>query len=227
MITSVIFDLDDTLYDEIDYCKSGFAAVADRLTALPGAPGPQHVFELLWKHFCAGNRDTTFNATLDELGIAYDAELIRTLVQVYRNHKPNITLPQESKKVLLVLQGNYALGLLTDGFLPAQQLKVEALGLHKLFQCITYTEQLGRQYWKPSPVGFEKMLQTLSAKPENAAYVADNEQKDFIAPNRMGMTTIQVIRQARLHTEQSDEPDAAAKHTIRRIGQLPALLKTL
>ena len=182
---------------------------------------------MLWKYFCAGNRDTTFNSALDELGMAYDTELIRSLVQLYRNHKPNITLPQESREVLSALQGNYALGLLTDGFLPAQQLKVEALGLDKLLPCIIYTEQLGRQYWKPSPVGFEKMLQTLSAKPENAAYVADNEQKDFIAPNRIGLTTIQVIRPARLHTEQSDEPDAAAKHTIRRIGQLPALLKTL
>jgi FMN phosphatase YigB (HAD superfamily) len=27
MITMVIFDLDDTLYDEIKYCKSGFKAV--------------------------------------------------------------------------------------------------------------------------------------------------------------------------------------------------------
>jgi FMN phosphatase YigB (HAD superfamily) len=33
MITTVIFDLDDTLYDEIDYCKSGFMAVAEFLTS--------------------------------------------------------------------------------------------------------------------------------------------------------------------------------------------------
>jgi len=31
MITTVIFDLDDTLYDEIDYCRSGFASVAEFL----------------------------------------------------------------------------------------------------------------------------------------------------------------------------------------------------
>ena len=31
MIKAVVFDLDDTLYDEIDYCRSGFAAVADSL----------------------------------------------------------------------------------------------------------------------------------------------------------------------------------------------------
>jgi len=29
MITTIVFDLDDTLYDEIDYCKSGFASVAE------------------------------------------------------------------------------------------------------------------------------------------------------------------------------------------------------
>jgi len=31
MITTVVFDLDDTLYDEIEYCKSGFAVVAEFL----------------------------------------------------------------------------------------------------------------------------------------------------------------------------------------------------
>jgi FMN phosphatase YigB (HAD superfamily) len=29
MITTVVFDLDDTLYDEIEYCRSGFTSVAE------------------------------------------------------------------------------------------------------------------------------------------------------------------------------------------------------
>ena len=169
MITTIIFDLDDTLYDEIDYCRSAFGAVADFLADRPGYPTAGQIFETLWKQFTSGNHKTTFNAALEQLGIRYDTALIDRLIEVYRNHAPNIKLPKESEDVLRKLSRRYTLALLTDGFLPAQQLKVQTLGIEKYFKCIIYTEQLGREFWKPSPLGFEKLLQTLNAKPQNTA----------------------------------------------------------
>ena len=62
-----------------------------------------------------------------------------------------------------------------------------ALGIEKYFKFIVYTEQLGREGWKPSPAGLEKIMQTLKGKPENMAYIADNEKKNFIAPNKLGV----------------------------------------
>jgi putative hydrolase of the HAD superfamily len=227
MITTVIFDLDDTLYDEVEYCRSGFACVAEFLAELPEAPTAERIFDCLWKQFTAGNHTRTFNAALEELGIACDDKLIDSAVKTYRNHIPKITLPQESRDVLCRLSDKYTLALLTDGFLPAQQLKVQALGIEKYFECLIYTEELGREYWKPSPVGFEKLMATLDVKPQDAVYVADNEKKDFIAPNKLGFLTIQVIRSARIHTESSQESGAAARYVIRKISQLPELLEKL
>ncbi len=227
MITSVVFDLDDTLYDEIEYCKSGFAAVADFLANQPKAPNAKRISTTLWGQFTAGNRKKTFNAALDELDMNFDDNLIDKLIEIYRNHNPKITLPQDSRDILYELKTKYTLALLTDGFLPAQQLKVKALGIEKYFQCIVYTEQLGRDCWKPSPAGFEKIMQTLQVKAENTVYIADNEQKDFIAPNKLGFSTIQIIRPARIHTCPGAEPNAAAQHTIRQISQLSTLLDKL
>ncbi len=48
MINTVIFDLDDTLYDEIDYCKSGFAAVADFLHNANPFVSKQSFFDEIW-----------------------------------------------------------------------------------------------------------------------------------------------------------------------------------
>jgi len=227
MITTVAFDLDDTLYDEIEYCKSGFGAVAEFLISLPDMLSAGRIFDAFWKEFIAGNRTKTFNASLDRLGISYDDKLIEKLVEVYRSHRPKIKLPQDSQDALNQLSGKYTLALLTDGFLPAQRLKVQVLGLEKYFKCIIYTEQLGRQFWKPSPAGFEKLMETLNTKPENMAYVADNQMKDFIAPNKLGSSTIQIIRPARIHTESSAEPGAAAQYVIRNLADLPALLDKL
>lgn len=225
MITTVVFDLDDTLYDEVEYCRSGFEAVAEFLATLPDVPPAVRIFGAFWKQFTAGNRTKTFNAALGELGIRYNDELIQQLIYAYRNHVPKITLPQDSRDILSQLSRKYTLALLTDGFLPAQQLKVQTLGIEKYFKCIIYTEQLGREFWKPSPAGFEKLMETLDTKPKNIAYIADNEKKDFIAPNKLGFLTIQVIRPARLHSESSQEPGAAAQYTIRQISQLSALLE--
>ena len=234
MITTVVFDLDDTLYDEVDYCRSGFTSVSEFLANSSGAPIAvrkdsigERIFDCFWKQFTAGNRTKTFNTALEELGIDYDEKLIRELVKVYRNHIPKITLPADSRDVLGRLSGKYTLALLTDGFLPAQQLKVQALGLEKYFKCIIYTEQLGRNCWKPSPAGFEKLMQTLNARPETISFVADNEKKDFIAPNKLGFLTIQIIRPARIHTESSAESGAAARYIIHEISQLPSLLDKL
>jgi len=234
MITTVVFDLDDTLYDEIEYCKSGFAAVAEFLanpaTASASAETSaetRRISAALWEQFTAGNRTKTFNAALDELYMDYDDKLTGELIEVYRNHNPKITLPQDSRDVLCELSTKYTLALLTDGFLPGQKLKVRALGIEKYFKLIVYTEQLGREFWKPSPAGFEKIMQTLRTKPENTAYIADNEKKDFIAPNKLGFLTIQIKRPARIHRTVSVEPEAAAQHTIGEISQLSGLLEKL
>jgi len=194
---------------------------------LPEAPTVEHIFGAFWGQFTAGNRTKTFNAALDELGINYDDKLIDELIKVYRGHVPKITLPAESKEVLRQLSEKFTLALLTDGFLPAQQLKVEALGIEEYFKCVIYTEQLGRQCWKPSPAGFERIMQDLNAKPENIVYVADNEKKDFIAPNKLGILTIQLIRPARIHTESARQSGATAQYIIHKISDLPTLLEKL
>ncbi len=236
MITTVVFDLDDTLYDEIEYCKSGFAAVAEFLAnqsesasanSITVQTDMKRIYEVLWEQFCTGNHTKTFNAALDELETSYDDELILELIEVYRRHKPKITLPSDSRDTLCELSTKYTLALLTDGFLPGQQFKVQALGIEKYFKSIVYTEQLGREFWKPSPVGFEKILHSLEARPESTVYIADNEKKDFIAPNKLGFLTIQILRPARLHTSVCEEPEGRAQHIIRQISQLSGLLEAL
>jgi putative hydrolase of the HAD superfamily len=224
MITTVVFYLDDTLYDEVEYCKSGFSAVAGFLSDLPQMLPADYTFNILMEQFKCGNRTKTFNAALEQLNIIYNDELIGRMVKVYREHKPKITLPQDSREVLALLQKKYNLALLTDGFLPGQELKVKALDIENYFKCIIYTEKLGREFWKPSPAGFKKITETLKVKPQTAIYVADNEAKDFIAPNKLGWITIRLIRPARAHTSNSTDPGAAAKHVIREIRQLPDLI---
>lgn len=224
MLTTVVFDLDDTLYDEIDFCRSGFHAAAEHIAALSDTLTPETAFDVIWKCFIRGDCGSTFNAALAEMGIPVEPPLIHRLVQLYRTHTPTLTLPADSREVLDELKDSYTLGLLTDGYLPTQRLKVQALGIERYFKGILYTEELGREHWKPSPLGFERLLERLEARPEQAVYVADNQSKDFIAPNRLGMLTVQVSRPGGLYHQPSPLPDAPAKRTIDKLGNLARLL---
>lgn len=224
MITTVIFDLDDTLYDEVDYCRSGFAAVARFMVRFSGCPCAEDAFACLWSHFLTGNRTKTFNAALEEMKIPYDEALIAQMIEVYRTHRPDLELPADSRRTLEALEARYTLALLTDGFLPGQKLKVQSLGIESCFEAIVYTEELGRAFWKPSQVGFQKLVESLDTPPDRMVYVADNEGKDFIAPNQMGMLTVQLRRPRRLHANASTQPNAAAALRIECIQDLPSLL---
>jgi len=55
-------------------------------------------------------------------------------------------------------------------------------------------------------------------------YVADNETKDVIVPNQLGMLTIRFLRPRRLHRDPSDRADARATLEIPRTDDLPSFL---
>lgn len=227
MLNTVLFDLDDTLYDEVDYCRSGFKAVAHFLDDTLGRGQSTALFETLWRVFESGNRTTTFNEALAALELEADASLIRSLIRVYRNHKPNLRLPRDSRRILRELRSTYRLGLLTDGYLPAQKLKVRALKLQDCFEHILYTEHLGRAAWKPSPLGFERLLAEMNIPPHQAVYVGDNAAKDFLAPNRLGMVSVQIHRPLGLHTAPPEHDRGAARYRLTGLDDLPGLLQSL
>ncbi len=198
-LQAVIFDLDDTLYPERQYVRSGYRAVAQHLTETPGS-GEQFQ-DWLWERFCQGQAAGAFDAMSERFDLGLSAEQIGKLVTVYRQHVPDIRAFDSVPDLLGRLGGSYKLGLLSDGFLPAQRLKLEALGLERFFHAIVFTEEMGREYWKPSPAGFEKISQLLGAPPEACCYVSDNPAKDFVAPNALGWLAVQYIRPGQVHAD--------------------------
>ncbi|MCF7973763.1 MAG: HAD family hydrolase [Phycisphaerae bacterium] len=228
MITTVIFDLDDTLYDEIDYCKSGFTAVARYLShTFSRKVTTDLAYTTLWDIFEGGEHNQTFNQALSALDIPYDDKFIRGLILIYRKHIPKLLLPRESRQVLTSLKQDFTLALLTDGYLPGQRLKVKALGIQTYFKHILYTEQLGRQFWKPSPAGFETLSRVLDCPYDAMVYVGDNILKDFQAPNQLGMTSIQVVRDLGVHRQSQDDPAALPQYKLTSLSDLPPLLAQL
>jgi putative hydrolase of the HAD superfamily len=188
----IVFDLDDTLYSEHEYVHSGFRAVSAFLKA--EGIVRQDVSDAMWSLFAAGERNAVFNRVLENFGVEPAQELIDRLIGVYRSHQPQIALFTDACAVLDYFHRRRTLALLTDGYTQTQAAKVFALGIADYFEVVVLTDQLGRDCWKPSPVGFEKIMHTLGGSPTGYVYIADNPLKDFAAPRRLGWMTLHVRR---------------------------------
>jgi len=221
-VSAVVFDLDDTLYLERDYVRSGYRAVAERLGDDPRRAG--EIAGWMWERFCGGDGGGMFDAADEHFGLHLSPEQIAQLVDAYRRHRPAIGPVAEAVGVLDALAGRVRLGLLSDGFLPAQQYKLDAIGLADRFDAVLFTESMGRDCWKPSPAGFERIARQLGAPPAACAYVGDNPGKDFVAPNALGWRTVQWRREGQIHADTPAPPGGRARHVVAAAADLLALL---
>jgi putative hydrolase of the HAD superfamily len=223
---AVLFDLDDTLYPEMEFVLGGFRAVAKwlapRLRADEGA-----LYEDLAEALRRDGRGQVFDSVLRSKD-AWTEELARACLWVYRSHRPSLSLYREAAAILKRLKNEgLRLGVVTDGMGAVQQAKIDALGLRAMVGVVVCTDLLGPDASKPSGLGYRAALETLGVAAEEAVYVGDNPRKDFVWPNAHGMVSVHVRRAG----SPADPPDlpahAAAKHEIANLTELHALLETL
>jgi len=195
----IVFDLDDTLFPEHQYVQSGFRAVSAYLREKEMVE--QDVFPAMWSKFISGEHSLVFNSALEEYGIVPHKNLIDELVMMYRTHRPEISLYPDAHTALAYFHGRKLLALLSDGYLQTQTAKLAALGIEHYFSAIVLTDQLGRNCWKPSPAGFEEIIQTLGGDPTEYVYIGDNPNKDFAAPRQLGWQSVRVRRPHGVYTE--------------------------
>ncbi len=186
----VVFDLDDTLYKEIDYLKSAYRFIAGQLKTEHCSADT--VYMLMLDAYDKGQN--VFSIVRSALNIDTSIE---TLLQWYRSHVPNITLPEDSKNFLdYLLDRDVPIGVLTDGRSVTQRNKINALGISEYIpeQNIVISEEFGSE--KPDEKNYS-YFESLYPEIENFIYVGDNPRKDFIAPNRLGWKTVGLLDDGR------------------------------
>ncbi len=168
-----VFDLDDTLYSERDFEKSGIEFVYDNLSI-------KHIsLETI-----LNNRENWIEQIIDG---SNNQITLQVVLDIYRNHFPTIQLYNDAKVFLekLLSQGT-EMSLITDGRSITQRNKLRALGIETFFKNIVISEEVNSE--KPSEYNFRMVMDNKIA--ENYIYIADNPKKDFITPNKLGWTSI-------------------------------------
>lgn len=215
----VVFDVDDTLYLERDYVRSGFGAIDELVRRDFGIEG---FAARAWALFLEGVRGDTFNQVLASLGIPADEGLIGRLVEHYRNHTPDIHLMTDARLCLGTLSPLTAMAAITDGPRPSQRAKVAALGLGQWMDPIVVTSELGDGQGKPHPAAYQLVESRSQLKGRDCVYVADNPNKDFVAPRLLGWRTVRIRRNQGLHCQAPSGADVDTE--IKSLDELPGVL---
>lgn len=203
----ICFDLDDTLYKEIDYLKSAYREIAEYAAAhCTSCSDSVNILAIKAYNRMLDAYREGLNA-FEELNLFLGLELpISDYLYIYRHHKPKIALVEDAVRTLDALKAEgVRIGLITDGRSVQQRNKIEALGLGKWIEeeNIVISEEFGSE--KPNVANYEYFMRRY---PEchDFTYVGDNLKKDFIAPNALGWHTICLKDDGRnIHRQEVDD----------------------
>ena len=176
-LDAVIFDLDDTLYSEKEYVRSGYRRIAEHF-------GQPELADQMWTVFERGGQAIDEVLTANKLE-AHKAEALH----IYRFQEPEIHLYPGVMEMIDRIRSTRKIGIITDGRPEGQRAKLRALRI-QVDEIIVTDELGGVEFRKPNEAAFRWMQQRMSVPFEKMVYIGDNLKKDFLAPESLGMQTI-------------------------------------
>ncbi len=176
-----VFDLDDTLIFEVDFLKSAFKSISEKLHADLRVS----VYDEMLDKFYAG--ENAFESLVKRYSSKLPYLSVGWLLNEYHHHFPELSAKEDALRFLCRLKDfGIPMGLLTDGQSLRQRNKIAAAGIEMFFSDIIISEEFGSA--KPDERNY---LHFVSKNPyANFFAVADNTSKDFIVPQALGWTTI-------------------------------------
>lgn len=220
---TLAFDLDDTLYPEIDFVAGGFTRVSEWIAESFKLDG-QLIQAGMWATLKAEGRFQIFDKTLHANGI-FSTKALRTCISLYRTHDPKISLSNSVLETLEWAQSKFPLFLVTDGNKLVQAQKIKALDIERFLKGVFVTHRYGLSSAKPSLRCFKIILETTKCDWGDLMYVGDNPIKDFVSLNAQGAETTGV------ESSPYQNPRLPSiyqpKHSIGHFEELPQVLDKL
>ena len=179
--TFFIFDLDDTLFQEIDFLKSAYAHISSKISTIEQREIYNQMLEKYQKN------ENVFEWLVSEYRQALPEMSVQWLLREYREHIPSIALSEATIAFMrIVEERKVPMGLITDGRSITQRNKLKALGIEHYFQDVIISEEFGSE--KPDErnyLYFETKYPGM-----NFYFFGDNTSKDFIVPAKLNWTTV-------------------------------------
>lgn len=204
-ITTVLFDLDDTLFDHVATARAALAATAAGRPALQGVPFEDlyqrysDLLEAMHPRVMRGEipylvaREQRFQQLLLPYeGALSGAESQRVAEQHY-GHYQRLRQPVAGARALLQrLKPTHRIGIVTNNRTAEQREKLRFLQLDTLVDALITSEDVG--VLKPDPAIYRVALQRLRASPAETVMVGDNWSADVLGALAVGIRSVWLNR---------------------------------
>lgn len=189
-VKSVGFDIDGTLYDEVNFIAQVYYPIAEYLAPICDS-NKEKIYKSMLERWV--EKGSSYQYIFDEILIqytgneVYKSKIINNCLHIYRNFTPILNLPKRSYILLDYLyKKDYALFLVTDGNCKLQNKKIVSLGLKKWFKCqnIGISGCYGSEFQKPSTLITKKIpILSKNFSSEEIVYFGDRETDKLFALN--------------------------------------------
>ena len=198
----LVFDVDDTLYEQIVPFENAFRSLFD-------IDIDMEKFYLLSRYYSDVKFEASRNGemTMDEyhiyriqeaakdLGIYLADEQALSMQKEYKKNQQKLKISDTTISILeLAKKNNVKLGVITNGPSEHQWAKVDALGVEKCIprENIIVSGDLGIN--KPDKRIFEVMQEKLQLGVESLYYIGDSLENDIVGANNAGWKSIWINR---------------------------------
>lgn len=215
-ITTLIFDMDNTLFDlvgaQIAACQcvvrhlgrnDGEELFSYFLTTAHGFESHENIRDYL------NERKISTNGTYDTACRIYDTEKLRYITPYHGVMETLVTLKRQG----------YPMGIVTDAEKKETILRLEKCGIFSLFDCVVTSDIVKKK--KPSPEPFLHALTAMNVSPAEVLVIGDSPRRDIEPCRALGIRTAYARYGDRFSV---DREAVIADFVLDRMDQLPEIL---
>jgi putative hydrolase of the HAD superfamily len=198
----IFFDLDHTIWDFERNSTETLGTLFDEFQLIRHINNKerflatyQTVNAQYWKKYRDGHIDKQtvrfgrFSSTLDRFNVENSESLGKEIADEYVKRGPHKThLFPKAHETLSYLKEKYPLHIITNGFKEVQNIKLSGSDLHKYFDVILCSEDVGVN--KPHRKVFEHALELAKTTAVESLMIGDNLEADIKGAEKVGMSTI-------------------------------------
>ncbi len=204
-ITTILFDLDDTLFDHAATARAALAATAAARPSLQAVPVEAlyqryserlealHPLVMTGQLSYLAAREQRFQQLLEPYEPMVSAAESQRVAEQHYGHYQRLRRPVAGALALLQrLKPTYKLGIVTNNRTAEQQEKLRFLGMAALVDALITSEEVG--VLKPDPRIYEVALARLGASPAETVMVGDNWSADVLGALGAGIRPVWLNR---------------------------------
>ncbi len=196
-LKAILFDVDDTLFDRhgaqlmaldavVREFPDVFASIDHRIVVDAFLESDRIIVQEFSESDYAFEEARSRRQRLFLRLLGLDESPVEEMAEFYVEVYPRAHAPIEgAESVVEELAARFRLGVVSNGFPDVQYQKLETLGIHRFFECIVLSEELGIR--KPDPGIFWRATELLGVRPDDCLYVGDSYANDVVGANQAGM----------------------------------------